>query len=51
MYLIIPKSAISRKYETKSGIFGYCVLVEFHGLGLIIDKYFWKGKELFALDI
>ena len=24
MFLIIPKSAISRKYETKSGLFDYC---------------------------
>ena len=33
LYTIIPKSAISRKYETKSGIFGYCVKVRFSILG------------------
>ena len=27
VYPFIPKSAISRKYETKSGIFGYCGFV------------------------
>ena len=37
MYPIIPKSAISRKYETKSGIFGYCATLL--GYRLLVPQF------------